>query len=180
MKIMRKQELETNSVQIGDQIQLGKYTATCQKVMDRTALFLLDQYLDKPYAMNAARTNKGGYEVSDLRAEFKNIVLDPNFDSVRDFLVPFENGDLMRIATVGEIFGYKDFCQMDDAEQWELMKDRRNRIALREGNEYEWGWLQNVTKGSSAPFASVTWGGSSAYDGAASSIGVRPVFQMAR
>lgn len=178
MKIVRKQELETNAFQVGDQIQVGKYTATCQKVTDGKAIFLLDQYLDKPYAMNSRWTNEGGYDASDLRAEFKNIVLDTNFDAIRDSLVAFDNGDLMRIATVGEMFGYDEFYEMDDAEQWELMKDRQNRIALREGDEYEWGWLQNKVKGSAADFAGVNNGGS-ATDGSASySVGVRPVFQL--
>lgn len=179
MKIMRKQELETDAIQMGDQIEVGKYTATCQKVTDGRALFLLDQYLDKPYVMNAVNTNKGGYEASDLRSEFKNIILDPNFDGIRDLLVPFENGDLMRIATVGEMFGKDDVYKMDDAEQWELMKDRRNRVALRKGDEYEWGWLQNEMKESAAGFAGVHWAGDSASAGAAYSVGVRPVIQVA-
>lgn len=178
MKIIRKQELETNAIQVGDQIQVGKYTATCQKVTDGKAIFLLDQYLDKPYTMNNRWTNKGGYDASDLRAEFKNIVLDANFDVIRDSLVPFDNGDLMRIATVGEMFGYDDYYEMDDAEQWELMKDRRNRIALREGDEYEWGWLQNKVKNSSANFAYVSRDGYATSCGASNSFGVRPVFQL--
>lgn len=178
MNIIRKQELDTNALQIGDQIKVGKYTATCQKVTDGKAIFLLDQYLDKPYAMNSQWTNKGGYKASDLRAEFKNIILDANFDAIRDSLIPFDNGDLMRIATVGEMFGHDDDYEMDDAEQWELMKDRRNRIALREGDEYEWGWLQNKLKGSAASFAGVNGYGYPDYGNALDTFGVRPVFQL--
>jgi len=178
MKVTRKQEMETNNIQIGDQIQLGKYTATCQKVTDVNSFFLLFQYFDKLYAMNATNTNKGGYGASDLRAEFKNIILDPNFDSIRSFLVPFKNGDFMRLPTVGEMFGHNDYYEMDDAQQWELMKDRRNRIALREGDEYEWGWLQNDVKESAAYFAFVYWDGHSDYLGAALSAGVRPALQL--
>lgn len=179
MNIMRKQEIETSAVQVGDQIQVGKYTATCQKVVDGKAIFLMDQYLDKPYSMNNRLTNEGGYDASDLRAEFKNIILDTNFDAIRDSLVPFANGDLMRIATVGEMFGHDDYYEMDDAEQWELMKDRRNRIALREGDEYEWGWLQNKVKNSSAYFALVSYFGNADYNYASRTyIGVRPVFQL--
>lgn len=180
MKVMRKQEIETNAVQVGDRIRVGKYTATCQKLADGKAIFLLDQYLDKPYPMNNRCTNEGGYDASDLRSEFKNIILDHNFDGIRDLLVPFKNGDLMRIPTVGEMFGYYDYYEMDDAEQWELMKDRRNRIAIREGDEYEWGWLQNKVKNSSANFARVADNGHAAYYNASlSAIGVRPVFQLA-
>lgn len=178
MNVMRKQEIETSAVKVGDQILVGKYTATCQKVADGNAIFLLDQYLDKPYPMNNRCTNEGGYNASDLRREFKNILLDPNFDGIRDLLVPFANGDLMRIATVGEMFGYDDYYEMDDAEQWELMKDWRNRIALREDDEYEWGWLQNKVKNSAAAFAGVSSGGNANCGGASTSFGVRPVFQL--
>lgn len=61
MKINRTMTIETNEIQIGDRIQIGHYTATCQ------ALFLLDQYLDKAMQMNKKNTNKGGYQESDLR-----------------------------------------------------------------------------------------------------------------
>ena len=84
----------------------------------------------------------------------------------------------MRLPTVGEMFGHDDYYEMDDAQQWELMKDRRNRIALREGDEYEWGWLQNEVKESAAYFAFVRWYGYSYFNGAAISLGVRPAFQL--
>ena len=84
----------------------------------------------------------------------------------------------MRLPTVGEMFGHDDYYEMDDAQQWELMKDRRNRIALREGDEYEWGWLQNEVKESAALFALVYWGGGSYSFGAALSYGVRPAFRL--
>ena len=76
------------------------------------------------------------------------------------------------------MFGHDDYYEMDDAQQWELMKDRRNRIALREGDEYEWGWLQNEVKESAASFAVVSWAGGSFYFGAAYSVGVRPALQL--
>ena len=66
MKIERMAEIETNDIQIGDQIHVSNYTATCQTVTQNRALFLLDQYLDKPMEMNAVDTNNGGYPESDL------------------------------------------------------------------------------------------------------------------
>ena len=164
--------------QIGDQITLGKYTATCQKLTDKGVIFMLDQYLDKAYKMNAEWTNKGGYEASDLRKNLQaDFAKDENFDSIRDILVPFENGDLVRIPTVGEFFGEDDWCVMDDAEQWALMKDRKNRIANREG-EYEWGWLQNTVKESATRFAGVLLSGLATNHYASASAGVRPVFML--
>ena len=184
MNVIRKHETVVNAAseyQIGDQIKAGKYTATCQKVTEQGALFLLDQYLDKPYQMNIKWTNKGGYEASELRKNLNaDFAADPEFDGIRDALALFENGDLVRIPTVGEFFGKDDFYEMDDAEQWPLMKDRRNRIAIREGETYEWGWLQNKVKESAARFAGVGDCGNTAYYGASRSYGVRPVLLLVK
>ena len=89
-----------------------------------------------------------------------------------------KNGDLLRLPTVGEMFGYDNFYEMDDAEQWELMKNRRNRIAERRGEKYEWGWLQNKVKGPSANFAGVDLRGNANTYYASNTFGVRPVFQL--
>lgn len=46
MKINRTMTIETNEIQIGDRIQVGHYTATCQALPGKgLALFLLDQYI---------------------------------------------------------------------------------------------------------------------------------------
>ena len=73
MKITRTMTIETNEIQIGDRIEVGHYTATCQKLVgEGLALFLLDQYLDKPMQMNRKNTNAGGYDGSDLRKELNS------------------------------------------------------------------------------------------------------------
>lgn len=73
MKINRTMTIETNEIQIGDRIQVGHYTATCQALPGKgLALFLLDQYLDKAMQMNEKNTNKGGYQESDLREELNS------------------------------------------------------------------------------------------------------------
>lgn len=183
MLILRKQELQVKDILVGDQIKVGKYTATCQTVMEGKAVFMLDQYLDKPYSMNSNMTNNGGYEKSELCAEIKNAECDTNFNAIRDKLIPFGNSNLLRIPTVGEMFGtdkqrFDGFYEMDDARQWILMKNQRNRIADRNGEVYEWGWLQNKAKNSVSHFANVDNNGRANYSGAAHSGGVRPVFQL--
>lgn len=181
MKVLRQQEVSiqtTGEFKVGDQIQVGKYTATCQKVTKKGALFLLDQYLDEPFKMNRENTNEGGYEASDLRTELqKNSILEI-FDSVRDMMVPFKNGNLLRIPYAEEFFGDIDEYEPSGKKQWPLMKDRKNRIAIREGEAYEWGWLQNKVKSSGACFAVVRTGGHANYSGASRSLGVRPVFRL--
>lgn len=181
MKVLRKQEVSiqtTSEFKVGDQIRIGKYTATCQKVTRKGALFLLDQYLDEAYKMNRENTNEGGYVASDLRKELqKNSVLEI-FDSVREMMVPFKNGDLIRIPYAEEFFGDVDSYEPSGKKQWPLMKDRKNRIAIREGEPYEWGWLQNKLKSSGPYFACVSHVGSAAYYDASVSSGVRPVFRL--
>lgn len=177
MKINRTMTIETNKIQIGDRIQVGHYTATCQTLPgEGLALFLLDQYLDQPMHMNRERTNKGGYRESDLRKELNTGKILDVFAPLD--LVPFENGDLLRLPFYGEMFGHDDFgaVEPDSCEQWHLMKDRSNRIAERKGEPYEWGWLQNTRCRSATYFCTVAgFGGDDTWD-ASLSIGVRPAF----
>lgn len=181
MKVLRQQEVSiqtTGEFKVGDQIQIGKYTATCQKVTRKGALFLLDQYLDEAYKMNYENTNEGGYEASDLRKELqKNSVLEI-FDPVREKMVPFKNGDLLRIPYAEEFFGDVDSYEPSGKKQWPLMEDRKNRIAIREGEAYEWGWLQNKLKSSGTRFASVDDYGLPYCGSASYSCGVRPVLRL--
>lgn len=177
MKVLRQTEIETNEFRVSDQVRVGHYTATCQIVTPKGALFLLDQYLDEAYPMNRKNTNKGGYEESDLRETLRSKEILDLFDDWSDRMVPFDNGDLFRIPFFGEIFGQKDaeYFEPDGCDQWELMKDRKNRIAFRQ-NCWEWGWLQNKRKGSAAFFCNVTdYGYADAWD-ASNSVGVRPAF----
>ena len=180
MKITRAMTIETNEIQIGDRIEVGHYTATCQKLVgEGLALFLLDQYLDKAMQMNKKNTNAGGYDASDLRKELNSGKILDEFAPLE--LVPFKNGDLLRLPFYGELFGHDDWynsgaVEPDDCEQWPLMKERANRIAERKGESYEWGWLQNIRQGSATSFCSVASNGHAYARGASDSFGVRPAF----
>jgi len=63
MKVLRKQELETSSIQVGDQIVIqltgfGEFTATAQKITDKGTLFLFDDCVaEQP--MNKKYTFRG-------------------------------------------------------------------------------------------------------------------------
>ena len=103
MKVKRMTEIETPNIQIGDRLRVGRYTATCQKVTEKGATFLLNQYLDKPMAMNPENTNKGGYEKSDLRKALQSDEVLNIFAGIRDYMVPFDSGDLLRIPFYGEM-----------------------------------------------------------------------------
>ena len=93
-------------------------------------------------------------------------------------MVPFKNGDLLRIPYAEEFFGDIDSYEPSGKKQWSLMKDRKDRIAIREGEAYEWGWLQNKLKSSGANFAIVSSDGDPNYANASVSHGVRPVFRL--
>lgn len=180
MKLERMSEIETNDIHVGDRIRVDHYTATCQEITPSVAIFLVDQYLDKPMEMNAVDTNNGGYPESDLRKRLQsNEVLDI-FKGIRDRMVPFENGDMLRIPFAGEIFGDElpEWWEADSHKQWSLMEDQRNRLASRQ-DKYEWGWLQNKVKTSSTEFCFVNADGSDGWSSDASdAIGVRPVFHI--
>lgn len=179
----RVSELDTE-ISVGDQIAIGHYTATCQKITERGALFFMDQYDDDPQRMNDENTNEGGYEKSDLRRRINNEESLKDFPAhLRERLVPFENGDLIRIPTVGEMFGEKEcfnddgtlWCEDDEEDQLPLMVSRANRVAYRK-NEWEWGWLQNKREGSAAHFALVNDSGYAYTRGASDLHGVRRAF----
>lgn len=182
MKALRKQEISiqtANEFKIGDQIKVGKYTATCQRVTKKEgAIFFLDQHIDKAYPMNHKNTNEGGYERSDLRKELQKDEVLNIFCSIREMMIPFKNGDLLRIPYSEELFGDDNHFEPSKKKQWTLMKDRRNRIASRNNEEYEWGWLQNKAKSSSAAFAVVNGVGSVTLDAPSNSHGIRPVFRL--
>lgn len=179
MEVIRAHKIGTSYFKVGDQIELENgYSATCQKAGKKKALFFLDQYLDKTYPMNVESTNEGGYEASDLRKELqKDEVLDI-FEPVRESMIPFKNGDLLRIPYREELFGEADIYEPSEKKQLPLMSDRRNRIASRKDDEYEQGWLMNKVKDSVFYFALVCDNGNANYDLSSRSYGVRPVFRL--
>lgn len=183
MKVLRKQELETSSIQVGDQIVIqltgfGEFTATAQKITDKGTLFLFDDCVaEQP--MNNKYTNKGGYEKSDL-CKWISDVLSVAFPE--DLINRIDN---LTIPTYGQMFGhddwYNDVMEPDDDEQLPLMKKRKNRIADFNDN-YEWYWMQNATKKevSAACFAFVSNDGTTYYGYASYSLGVRPAFWLVK
>lgn len=172
MIVQRIHECVVKKFQVDDRISVGKYTATAvDRVDDNTMLFCLDQYLDEPF------TNK------DLLEKLNRYLhTDPNFKAIMPYVVEID-GIKFRIPYVGEMFGKDDFYESDTDDgtwydQWLCMKDRRNRIADREGVKYEWGWLMNRVKEYATNFASVASHGGAHTDDASASFGVRPVFAI--
>ena len=183
MKVLRKQELETSNIQVGDQIIIeltgfGEFTATAQKITDKGTLFLFDDCVTRR-PMNAERTNKGGYEKSELRKWINDVLLVAFPEDLINRI------DGLTIPTYGQMFGhddwYNDVLEPDDDEQLPLMKKRKNRIADFNDN-YEWYWMQNAMKKefSSSSFALVHAYGIATDVNASFSLGVRPVFWLVK
>lgn len=184
MKVLRKQEIETTNIQVGDQIviplaELGEFTATAHKVTDEGVMFIFDNYITcRP--MNNRSTNKGGFEKSDLKKWMDTVLLMAFPEELRDKIYG------LTLPTVGQIVGHEDEwdnknLESDSDEQLPLMKECKNRIACFE-DQLTWGWLRNATKEefSSAYFASVGTGGNPDCYGASYSRGVRPEFWLVK
>lgn len=176
MKVLREVETETDHFQVGDRIKVNfsgeKHYATAIQQRGDAMLFLTDDYLDAATPMNLTNTTEGGWEKSGLRKELQTIA--DNMD-IRGQLVPFENGDLLTLLSIQEMFGHNEtYNECDGQIEW--LKDRRHRIAERKGESHEWGWLRSVV--SATDFAIVTDRGVALADDGSDACGVRPAFQL--
>ena len=184
MKVLRKQEIDTANIQVGDQMviplaELGEFTATAHKVTDEGVMFIFDDYVTRR-PMNNRNTNKGGFEKSDLKKWMDTVLYMAFPEELRDKIYG------LTLPTVGQIVGHEDEwdnknLEPDTNEQLPLMKKCKNRIACFE-DQLAWGWLRNATKEefSSANFARVFDYGSADYLPASHSIGVRPEFWLVK
>lgn len=184
MKVLRKQEIETANIQVGDQViiplaEIGEFSATAHKVTDEGIMFIFDEYITRR-PMNSKNTNKGGFEKSELKKWMDMVLLMAFPEELRDKIYG------LTLPTVGQIVGHEDEwdnnnLEPDTDEQLPLMKERKNRVAYFK-NDSSWGWLRNATKEetSSAFFAGVTYDGSPNSYYASCSYGVRPEFWLTK
>lgn len=188
MKLFRTMETAAdNGYMVGDVIAFTltdgeEVEALAVKQEQDGMIFCLVDCLNQEYPMNEEDSNRGGYEATDLRAKLKGEILDRFPADIREKMVAFANGDYLRLPTEKEIFGCNDYskAEPDDVQQWEPMKQRKNRIAFQgKGTDrWEWYWLQNPHKRYAAYFASVDTSGNADYDGASYADGVRPAFKI--
>ena len=144
-------------------------------------IFCMMDCLPGKYQMYRQVINCCGYENSDLRRKLNNELIDLFPEDLVAKLIPFENGDFLRIPTEKEIFGDNQYGKYESAlvEQWEPMKKCRNRIAFNEsedGNAHGY-WLINKVRGSNTSFSCIYYDDPS-YCYASYLYSVRPVFQI--
>ena len=144
-------------------------------------VFMLLDCLKEECRMNRDDTNDGGYEESHLRDQLATKYLEKFPAALRLNMVPFENGDLLRIPTEREIFGRNIYGEEETntVEQFEPMKKRRNRMAFDGLNgETQAYWLQNKRVRSATHFCGVNYSGYAATNSASYSNGVRPLYRI--
>lgn len=144
-------------------------------------VFMLLDCLKEECRMNRDDTNDGGYEESHLRDQLATKYLEKFPAALRLNMVPFENGDLLRIPTEREIFGRNIYGEEEPntVEQFEPMKKRRNRMAFDGLNgETQAYWLQNKRVRSATLFCFVYDNGFATTYGASISFGVRPLYRI--
>lgn len=188
MKLFRTMETAAdNGYMVGDVIAFTltdgeEVEALAVKQEQDGMIFCLVDCLNQEYPMNEEDSNRGGYEATDLRAKLKGEILDRFPADIREKMVAFANGDYLRLPTEKEIFGCNDYgkAEPDDVQQWEPMKQRKNRIAFQgKGTDrWEWYWLQNPHKRYAAYFANVYINGYASCDYASNADGVRPAFKI--
>ena len=154
MKVLRKQEIETANIQVGDQViiplaEIGEFSATAHKVTDEGIMFIFDEYITFP---------------EELRDKIYGLTL-PTVGQIVGHEDEWDNNNL----------------EPDTDEQLPLMTERKNRVAYFK-NDSSLGWLRNATKEevSSAYFAVVGNDGLTACSYASNSLGVRPEFWLVK
>ena len=153
--------------------------AMAMKQEDDGMIFCFVDCLATEYPMNKEGGTEGGYEASDLRRTLNTEILSIFPDDLIPKLIPFGNGDLLKIPSEHEVFGKNVYGKNGDENetQWEPMKLRRNRIAFQGKNgKWEYWWLRDVL--SSAYFAVVANYGFAGSAYASYSYGVRPAFKI--
>lgn len=187
MKVKRICSVDVDTFKVGDIIKIKltngvKAEAMAMKQEEDGMIFCLADCLPHVYEMNSSNTNKGGYEESYLRkklnCEIRNLF--PN--ELKDTMVPFDNGDLLRLPTEKEIFGENYFGEYESpyVKQWKPMKKRRNHMAFdgSKDENLQWYWLMNKTRESDTYFSGVHTDGRANGYNASASLGVRPVFKI--
>lgn len=163
MKVKRMIKSDVDTFRVGDIIKFKltdgeKVQAMAVQQENDGMLFCLVDCLADEYSMNDTNTNEGGYEGSDLRKKLNTEIIARFPADIKAMMVPFGNGDYLRLPTEKEIFGENYYGEYESpyVQQWKPMKQRRNRIAFQGKNgNWEWYWLHNKCRDSAAAFAHV-------------------------
>lgn len=187
MKVKRTIKCDVDTFKVGDIIKIRltdgvKVQAMAVQQEESCMIFCLLDCLLGEYPMNSTDTNQRGYEGSDLRKKLNGEILNLFPEELKAMMAPFDNGDLLRLPTEKEIFGKNYYGEYESpyVKQWKPMKKRRNRMAFdgRKKGDFQWYWLMNKDRESTAGFSYVSSFGCSSCAFASVSNGVRLVFKL--
>ena len=187
MKVKRMIKSDVSTFKVGDIIKVRltddeKAQAMAVQQEEDGMVFCLVDCLAKEYPMNETRTNEGGYEASDMRKKLNGEILDRFPADLKALMVPFDNGDFLRIPTEKEIHGENYYGEYESpyVTQWKPMKKRRNRMAFdgTKDENLQWYWLMNKVRKSATSFSNVGGSGRAYSLYASDSFGVRPAFKL--
>ncbi len=170
-----------NDLMIGDVIRITlkngeevrAMVADCEENGAKRMCFV--DLLKDERAMNEENTNRGGFAASDLHTWLNEELIELFPDDLREVMIADENGDMIRLPYETEVFGRPIYAKDSGRAQWPVMKDARNRVAVR-GEFTDWYWLADVRDGSSTNFCFVSGYGLANSWGASNVFGVRPAF----
>ena len=174
-------DIVSYALETGEEVEAIAVKEEFDEHGDPCMVFMLMDCLKDTCRMNRDDTNEGGYEKSYLREWLNGECIAKFPFSMRMNMIPFENGDLLRIPTEREIFGQNIYGEEepDTVEQFEPMKKRRNRLASDGLNGgYQYYWLKNKRVRSAAYFCFVTNTGRASTNDASNSFGVRPLYRL--
>lgn len=144
--VTKKIEIYTPVLEVGDTIQLKNgYTATCQKITDDGALMLLDQYVMHEEIDLRSSSPSNNWKNCILRKILADNFVLQDFipDNIFCHLGYFENGDRVRIPMIKELIEKCKNTEYQDAEQWALMKDPKNRLAFHPNGKSDGCWCMD-------------------------------------
>ena len=170
MKLLRTANIwKPAEYQLGDVLKFEMNGKTVEafavKQEEDGMIFLFRNCLDKEYPMNKVK-------------RVLESLIDEIPEELKEILKPFKSGEFFRLPTEKEIFGENLYGadEGEDIQQWECMKERRNRISFDKSDYTEWYWLSN--KVSATAFAFVGLHGRAGSGLASSSRGIRPAFKI--
>ena len=187
MKVKRMIKSDVDTFKVGDIIKVKltdgvKVQAMAMQQEEDGMIFCLVDCLPVEYPMNSTRTNKGGYEESDLRKKLNGEILNLFPAELKAMMAPFDNGDLLRLPTEKEIFGENHYGEYENpyVKQWKPMKMRRNRMAFdgSKDENLQRYWLMNNVRESATYFSLVPCYGIASLNYLSHPLGVRPAFKL--
>ena len=188
MKVIRKQTIDTETFELGDEIRFKlttgeKVRAKAVQECENGMLFITKDCVGKETPMYENPLEEHlDYLHSDLRKYLTSELLSLFPEKIRSRMLPMMirgsyYEDYLRIPTEKEIFG-KNHWDTNDiyTKQFYGMNHRRNRIATDGKDKLEWYWLLNNVFGNYFAYVSST--GFANFGFASTSRSVRVVFEL--